>query len=135
MTPRSPGTKPEKMTNSEDPVRKCRILRDKELHPISRETDDKGPHAEGGRGLGRNGPRPVGPAHFRAQSAPFDLGASRAIYSPLTESHASIHSSSAAEEQRREGHRSEEEMVEWLTRVPLADVGTLHGRPRLSSRS
>jgi hypothetical protein len=31
---------------------------------------------------------------------PFDLGASRAIYSPLTESHASIHSSSAAEEQR-----------------------------------
>jgi hypothetical protein len=35
---------------------------------------------------------PVGP--------PFDLGASRAIYSPLTESHASINSSSAAEEQR-----------------------------------
>jgi hypothetical protein len=31
---------------------------------------------------------------------PFDLGASRAIYSPLTESHASINSSSAAEEQR-----------------------------------
>jgi hypothetical protein len=29
---------------------------------------------------------------------PFDLGASRAIYSPLTESHASINSSSAAEE-------------------------------------
>jgi hypothetical protein len=35
---------------------------------------------------------PVGP--------PFDLGASRAIYSPLTESHASINSSSAVEEQR-----------------------------------
>jgi hypothetical protein len=35
---------------------------------------------------------PVGP--------PFDLGASRAIYSPLTESHALINSSSAAEEQR-----------------------------------
>jgi hypothetical protein len=34
------------------------------------------------------------------QSAPFDLGASRAIYSPLTESHTSINSSSAAEEQR-----------------------------------
>jgi hypothetical protein len=31
---------------------------------------------------------------------PFDLGASRAIYAPLTESHASINSSSAAEEQR-----------------------------------
>jgi hypothetical protein len=31
---------------------------------------------------------------------PFDLDASRAIYSPLTKSHASINSSSAAEEQR-----------------------------------
>jgi hypothetical protein len=46
MTPRSPGTKPEKMKNSEDPVKKCRILRDKELHPIRGETDDKGPHAD-----------------------------------------------------------------------------------------
>jgi hypothetical protein len=46
-------------------------------------------------------PRPVGPTHFGAQSAsPFDLGAPRAIYSPLTESHTSIHSSSAAKEQR-----------------------------------
>jgi hypothetical protein len=40
------------------------------------------------------------PDHFEAQSPPFDLDASRAIYSPLTESHASINSSSAAEEQR-----------------------------------
>jgi hypothetical protein len=31
---------------------------------------------------------------------PFDVVASRAIYSPLTESHASTNSSSAAEEQR-----------------------------------
>jgi hypothetical protein len=45
---------------------------------------------------------------------PFDLGASRAIYSPLTESHASSHSSSAAEEQRREGHRSGEDRVEMV---------------------
>jgi hypothetical protein len=35
---------------------------------------------------------PVGP--------PFDLDASRAIYSPMTESHASINSSSTAEKQR-----------------------------------
>jgi hypothetical protein len=35
---------------------------------------------------------PVGP--------PFDLDASQAIYSPLIESHTSIHLSSAAEEQR-----------------------------------
>jgi hypothetical protein len=44
---------------------------------------------EGGRGLGRNGPRPAGPTRFEAQSPPFDLGASRVIYSPLTESHGS----------------------------------------------
>jgi hypothetical protein len=41
------------------------------------------------------------PNPFRGQVAPpFDLDASRAIYSPLTESHATINSSSAAEEQR-----------------------------------
>jgi hypothetical protein len=38
------------------------------------------------------------PAHFEAPS--IDLDASGAIYSPLTKSHASINSSSAAEEQR-----------------------------------
>jgi hypothetical protein len=67
---------------------------------------------------------------FRARfDAPFDLAASRAINSPLAESHKEIHSSSATEEQRREGHRSRED------RVPLDDVGTLHGRPRRSFRS
>jgi hypothetical protein len=45
-------------------------------------------------------PRSAGPACFEAQSPPFDLGASRDIYSPLTESHASINSSSATKEQR-----------------------------------
>jgi hypothetical protein len=41
------------------------------------------------------------PSLFRGQvGPPFDLVASRAIYSPLTESHASTNSSSAAEEQR-----------------------------------
>jgi hypothetical protein len=45
---------------------------------------------------------------------PFDLAASRAIYSPLSESHEDIHSSSTAEEQRREGHRSGEERVEMV---------------------
>jgi hypothetical protein len=65
-------------------------------------------------GLGRpawaNRPNP-----FRARfGAPFDLAASRAIYSPLAESHGETHSSSAAEEQRREGHRSGEERVEMV---------------------
>jgi hypothetical protein len=51
-------------------------------------------------------PRPVGlgwpaqPNSRLSHPPPFDLAASRAIYSPLTESDASIHSSSAAEEQR-----------------------------------
>jgi hypothetical protein len=40
------------------------------------------------------------PSPFRGPVGPrFDLGASRAIYIPLTESYASINSSSAAEEQ------------------------------------
>jgi hypothetical protein len=43
---------------------------------------------------------------------PFDLDAIRAIYSPGVESHASSNSSSATEEQRREGHHLGEERVE-----------------------
>jgi hypothetical protein len=52
---------------------------------------------------------------FRARfGAPFDLAASWAIYSPLAESHAKLHSPSATEEQRREGHHSGEERVEMV---------------------
>jgi hypothetical protein len=63
-------------------------------------------------GLGRPAqagrPSPVqGPVRL-----PFALAANQAIYSPLTESHASYNSSSAAEEQRREGHHLGEERVE-----------------------
>jgi hypothetical protein len=54
--------------------------------------------AEMGPGLSAQAGRP---SLFRGPvGLPFDLVASRAIYSPLTESHASINSSSAAEEQR-----------------------------------
>jgi hypothetical protein len=42
----------------------------------------------------------------------FALASIRAIYSPLTESHGGYNSSSAAEEQRREGHHSGEDRVE-----------------------
>jgi hypothetical protein len=53
-------------------------------------------------------PRPI-----QGPFAPsFALAANRAIYSPLTESHAEKNSSSAAEEQRREGHHLGEERVE-----------------------
>jgi hypothetical protein len=65
---------------------------------------------EAGHELGRIGPSPAGPGRsaqagrpspFRGPiSLPFDLVACLAIYSPLIESHASINSSSAAEEQR-----------------------------------
>jgi hypothetical protein len=52
---------------------------------------------------------------FRARfDAPFDLAAIRTIYSPLAKSHGRILSSSAAEEQRREEHRSGEERVEMV---------------------
>jgi hypothetical protein len=111
-TPRSPRTKPEKMTNSEDLARQgassnsernwrqgptCR--REEDIEDLGSNIGRRRPRtrpkwAQAGR------PRLAGPAHFEAQSAPFDLDASRAIYSPLTESHASINSSPAAEEQR-----------------------------------
>jgi hypothetical protein len=55
------------------------------------------------------------PSPFRARfCGPFDLAALRTIYSPVAKSHEGIHSSSAAEEQRREGHRSGEERVEMV---------------------
>jgi hypothetical protein len=53
-------------------------------------------------GLGRSA-QAGRPSPFRGPVPPFDLDASRAIYSPLTESHASINSSSTAEEQRSLG--------------------------------
>jgi hypothetical protein len=53
------------------------------------------------------------PSPVQGPFAPsFDLAAIRAIYSPGVESHASINSSSTAEEQRREGHHPGEERVE-----------------------
>jgi hypothetical protein len=62
-------------------------------------------------------PRPVGPGRpsnpFQGPvTSPFDLAAIRAISSPRVESHASINSSSATEEQRREGCHPREERVE-----------------------
>jgi hypothetical protein len=44
----------------------------------------------------------------------FDLAAIQAIYSPEAWRHASTHSPSAAEEQRREGHHLGEERVELI---------------------
>jgi hypothetical protein len=58
-------------------------------------------------GAGRSAQSIPGPV-----TSPFDLAAIWAIYSPGVESHTSINSSSAAEEQRREGHYLGEERVE-----------------------
>jgi hypothetical protein len=55
--------------------------------------------AEVGPGRLAQAGRPAQPIS-RPSRPPFDLDAFRAIYSPQTESHASINSSSAAEEQR-----------------------------------
>jgi hypothetical protein len=53
------------------------------------------------------------PSPVQGPFAPsFDLAAIRAIYSPGVKSHASINSSSAAKEKRREGHHPGEERVE-----------------------
>jgi hypothetical protein len=53
------------------------------------------------------------PSPVQGPFAPsFDLATIRAIYSPRVESHASSNSSSAAEEQKREGHHPGEERVE-----------------------
>jgi hypothetical protein len=63
-------------------------------------------------GPGRS-PQAGRPSPVQGPFAPsFDLDAIQAIYSPGVESHASINSSSAAEEQRREGHHPREERVE-----------------------
>jgi hypothetical protein len=56
--------------------------------------------------------RSARPIPGSSRPPPFDLAAIRAIYSPEAKSHTSIHSSSAAEEQRREGHHLGEERVE-----------------------
>jgi hypothetical protein len=60
-------------------------------------------------GLGRQAKPIPGPVR-----RPFDLAALRTIYSPVAKSHRELHSSSAAEEQRREGHHPGEERVEMV---------------------
>jgi hypothetical protein len=53
------------------------------------------------------------PSPFQGPVAsPFDVATIWVIYSPRVESHGGTHSSSTAEEQRREGHHLGEERVE-----------------------
>jgi hypothetical protein len=77
----------------------------------NRESREKQP----GQRLGPKRAQVGRPSPFRARfGTPFDLAAIWTIYSPLTKSHGGIDSSSAVEEQRREGHHSEEERVEMV---------------------
>jgi hypothetical protein len=129
MTPRSPGTKPEKMKNSEDPVRKVPNLagqgassnpeRNWWQGPTCRKGKDledsgTGHQAKQAVGWAEMGPgRPTQPVSKPSPPPlPLDLAVIQAIYSPEAKSHASTHSSSAAKEQRREGHHLGEERVE-----------------------
>jgi hypothetical protein len=127
MTPRSPGTKPEKMTNSEDQVRKVPNLAGQGASSNPEKNWRQGPTCrrvkdleDSGTNVGwrrrLTGPKwaPGRPAQpiSRPSQHPFDLAAIRTIYSPEDKSHASIHSSLTTEEQRREGHHLGEERVE-----------------------
>jgi hypothetical protein len=131
MTPRSLGTKPEKMKNSEDPVRKVLNLGTRSFIQSEEKLTTRA-HMQKGEGsrrlrnrhqakqavgwaeVGRGRPAQVGqPSPFQGPvDPPFDLAAIRTIYIPEARSHASTHSSSVAEEQRREGHHLGEERVE-----------------------
>jgi hypothetical protein len=75
-----------------------------------------------------------------AVASPFDLAAIRAIYSLGVKSHTSINSSSAAEEQRREGHHPGEERVELVDKGLPSRRGNLARKttsefPELEARS
>jgi hypothetical protein len=112
---KSPRTKPEKMTNSEDLAKKVLNLARQGASSNSERNRWQGPTCKRGEDLedagsntgqsrARTGPgwaQAGRPSLLRGPvGLPFDLVASRAIYSPLIESHAGINSSSTAEEQR-----------------------------------
>jgi hypothetical protein len=114
-TPRSPGTKPKKMTNSENLPRKVPNLAGQGATSNSERNWRQGPTCRRGdlEDSGTDATRrrqATGPGWAQAGrpspvqgpfASPFDPAAIRAIYSPGVESHARINSSSAAEEQRR----------------------------------
>jgi hypothetical protein len=127
LTPRIPGTKPEKTTNSKDLPRKVSNLAGQWATSNSERNWWQGPTCRRGKDLEDSGTdatrrrHATGPGWAQASrpgpfrgpvASPFDLAAIRTIYNPGVERHTSIHSSSAAEEQRREGHHLGEERVE-----------------------
>jgi hypothetical protein len=125
MTPRSPRTKPEKMKNSEDPVRKLLNRVGQWASSNPKRNWRQGLTCRWGGDSRRLGNRhrakeavarpkwaQAVPAHSWPSKPPFGLASTRAIYSLEARHHTSTHSPSAAEEQRREGHHLREERVE-----------------------
>jgi hypothetical protein len=131
-----------------DSTRKQRSL-DCKNSSLNREGNDvKGPHAsahkwgimleatgeEAGAKLGRNGPRPASP--FRARfGTPFDLPTIQTIYTPSPRATWEFIHNSPLRSREEKDTILERRGSRWLTRAPLAGVGTLHGRPRRNSRS
>jgi hypothetical protein len=102
-TCKSSGTQPE---NSEAWIERIQAL-------TVKETTSKG-HMQVHTNKESRKKQPVrkpGPKRF---GAPYDLATLRTIYSAPAKSHEEIRSSSAAEEQRREGHHPGEERVKMV---------------------
>jgi hypothetical protein len=119
---KKPWTKPEKIKNSEDPVRKVLNLAWQGASSNSKRNWQQGPTCRRGKALEDSGsntrqskpsarPKWAQPIS-KPSRPPFDLAAIRTIYSPKDKSHTSTHSSSTAEEKRTEGHHLGEERVE-----------------------
>jgi hypothetical protein len=123
----SPRTKPEKMTNSEDPIRKLLNLARQGASSNPKRNWRQGPTCRSGKTLEDSGTDTgqrrslAGPKWAQAGrpspfwgpvSPPFDLAAIRAICSPEARRHILIHLPSSVEEQRREGHHLGEVRVE-----------------------
>jgi hypothetical protein len=117
-TCKSSGTRPE---NSKTWMARIQALTVKEttskahmqVH-TNRESREKQPGRKLGPNRSKMGPGWPAQPILTSVRCPFDLAAIRTIYSPLSKSHTWIHSWSTAEEQRREGHHSEEERVEMV---------------------
>jgi hypothetical protein len=99
----------------------------------SREKQPGGSGAEMGPGRSAQDSRP---STFQARfGAAFDLASLHSIYSPPTKSHVEFIRHLPPRSRDEKDTIPERRGSKWLTRVPLAGVGTLHGRPRRSSRS
>jgi hypothetical protein len=140
-TCKSSGTQPE---NGEAWIARIQVLTSKEMTSkahmkvhINKESHEKQPGRKPGTNRAWAGrPGPTSTAHSRPSPAPPLTLSPFGLFIPPSSRATQeffLHPPSRRREERdtipeRRGSR-------WLTRVPLADVGTLHGRPRRSSRS